>query len=125
MEIVSLNKKRTFTVDSAQELLPVIYKITEEAHKDVKVLTNQMNAVRGTCQVKAGQIEEKINDIVDRWHQKIAMLGGCPKGIWLADFDSGQGYYCWKFPETRISFWHGYNDGFSGRIPLQPSHHGH
>ena len=41
------------------------------------------------------------------------------KGMWLADFDAGNGYYCWKFPENEIRFWHGYKDGFSGRVEIQ------
>jgi len=35
------------------------------------------------------------------------------------DFDSGAGYYCWKWPEESLSFFHGYQEGFAGRIRLQ------
>ena len=39
------------------------------------------------------------------------------KGLWLVDFDSGAGYYCWKYPESSLGHFHGYDEGFSGRVP--------
>jgi hypothetical protein len=37
----------------------------------------------------------------------------------MADFDNGEGFYCWKYPEIKINHWHGYQDGFSGRILVE------
>jgi hypothetical protein len=39
--------------------------------------------------------------------------------LWIEDFDAGDGYFCWKFPERQIEFWHHYNDGFSKRIRVE------
>ena len=36
----------------------------------------------------------------------------------LVDWDSGDGYYCWRFPEAAIAFFHTYDEGFAGRIPI-------
>ena len=118
MEIVQLNHKQVFTHSSAQELLPVIYRITETAQKEVRSLVNRMEAIKGMSAQRASEIEVEINHVIERWQQKVQKLGASPKGLWLADFDHGTGYYCWKFPETSISFSHGYNDGFSGRTPI-------
>ena len=41
------------------------------------------------------------------------------KGLWLVDFDNGEGYYCWSYPEPAITHYHGYDDGFAGRISIQ------
>jgi hypothetical protein len=41
------------------------------------------------------------------------------KGLWLIDFDNGSGYYCWRHPEPGLHFFHSYEDGFSGRVPIQ------
>ena len=41
------------------------------------------------------------------------------KGLWLVDFDNGEGYYCWSYPESSITHYHGYDDGFAGRISIQ------
>ena len=53
------------------------------------------------------------------WAREILSLGVVIKGLWLVDFDSGAGYYCWKYPEPSLEYFHGYEEGFSGRLPLQ------
>jgi hypothetical protein len=35
------------------------------------------------------------------------------------DFDNGDGYYCWSYPESAITHYHGYDEGFSGRMSIQ------
>ena len=34
------------------------------------------------------------------------------------DFDSGEGYYCWRYPEAAVQHYHGYEDGFAGRMKI-------
>jgi hypothetical protein len=64
-----------------------------------------------------------VNLLVEKWNNKMIRLGGRPKGVWLADFDNGQGYFCWKFPETDILHTHGYNEGFTGRRVIGDQDH--
>ena len=37
----------------------------------------------------------------------------------VVDFDNGEGYYCWRYPEETIGHYHGYDDGFAGRMKIQ------
>ena len=30
----------------------------------------------------------------------------------------GVGYYCWKYPELTLDYYHDYSSGYSGRIKL-------
>ncbi len=46
-------------------------------------------------------------------------LGVEVKGLWLVDFDNGSGYYCWRWPERELAFFHGYDEGFAGRTRIQ------
>ena len=34
--------------------------------------------------------------------------------MFLVDFDNGEGYYCWKWPEREVDHFHGYEEGFAG-----------
>ena len=63
--------------------------------------------------------EEDARAILAEWAASIEALGAVVKGPWLVDFDSGAGYYCWKWPEESLEFFHGYDEGFAGRMPLQ------
>lgn len=102
----------------AQELLPLIYKITNECAQEAKILINAREAYPDKNSEAVHKLEEQVSTLYGRWSTKIEKLGGKPKGMWLVDFDNGSGYFCWKFPETEILYYHGYQDGFSGRMIL-------
>lgn len=117
--IFEINKKKTFTLVEAEYLLPLVYKLTEDYSKKVKKLINQLEAFPSKQSERAIEVETLINSLIEQWQNKIERLGAKPKGLWLADFDNGSGYYCWKFPETKIQFFHGYSEGFSGRKTIE------
>lgn len=117
--IFEINKKKIFTLNDAENLLPLIYKLTEKYSKQVRKLINQLEAFPSKQCERAIEVESMINALVEQWQNKIERLGAKPKGLWLADFDNGSGYYCWKYPETKIRFFHGYNEGFSGRKNIE------
>ncbi len=78
-------------------------------------------------QVSDGEEEEPDDDshqeeaarVISEWAHDIEAMGLEVKGPWLVDFDSGGGYYCWWWPEESLDFFHGYTEGFAGRVRLQ------
>ena len=125
IEIISQNSHRYFTLDQAQNMLPLIYRLTDESAKSVKYLMACINALPDKKSERAEELQEQINDLIGKWQSKLERLGAKPKGLWLADFDHGDGYYCWKFPEVKILFKHGYQDGFTGRILIESNEETH
>jgi hypothetical protein len=125
IEIINYNIVKNFSLDQAQELLPLIYGITEESSKNTKYLMACIEALPDKKSARALELQDQINVIIDRWQNKIERLGAKPKGLWLADFDNGNGYYCWKFPEVKILYKHGYQDGFTGRILISSNEESH
>lgn len=117
--VVEINRKRIFNLIEARQLLPLIYRMTEDSSREVRDLLNRIDAFSDKAHPSVMVIEAEINSVIDRWQIKIEKLGAEPKGLWMADFDNGQGFYCWKFPENEINHWHGYQDGFSGRIVIE------
>ena len=65
------------------------------------------------------ELEEEVRRMLLVWAQELLLLGIEVKGPFLIDFDSGGGYYCWRWPEERLEFFHGYTEGFAGRVRLQ------
>lgn len=118
-QITIANHRRVFKLSEARELLQLVYFLTENTQKKSKVLMNRLQAANLANLVLASEIEEELTAEYSKWQNKISRLGLVPKGTWLVDFDNGSGYYCWKFPETEIRYWHAYQDGFSGRVELQ------
>lgn len=125
VEIISYNTVRSFTLEEAQNLLPLVYRLTEEVAKKTKYLMLCIEALPDKKSVRALEIQGQINELIDKWQNKIERLGARPKGLWLADFDNGNGYYCWKFPEVKILYKHGYQDGFTGRILISSNEESH
>jgi hypothetical protein len=125
IEIINCNTIRNFSLEQAQDLLPLVYRLTEESAKKAKYLMACIEALPDKKSSRALELQDQINDIIDRWQNKVERLGAKPKGLWLADFDNGSGYYCWKFPEVKILFKHGYQDGFTGRILISSNEESH
>ena len=97
-------ERRIFTLEEARELLPRVQEITSEAVAQFSKLP--------------GDLEEARQEVVRAWAQELQGMGLEIKGVWLVDFDSGGGYYCWKYPEAGLNHFHSYEEGFAGRLPL-------
>lgn len=119
-KIISFNTKKVFRLEELNDLLPVLIKITRIAKSKTDELLNQLYSLTDVAPGSdlAKSLEAEIDQHIIEWQDKVAKLGGKTKGLWLADFDAGDGYFCWKFPEDQIFFWHKYSEGFNGRVPL-------
>ncbi len=109
--------KRIFSYDEAVNTFPVVRDLTAAAVRQVEALINNV-ASRDELDSRHDEVEEARERIVHAWAQQIATLGCEPKGAWLVDWDSGDGYYCWRFPEQALSYFHTYDEGFAGRLPI-------
>ena len=125
IEIVNHQSHRYFTLEKAQEMLPLVYRLTEDAAKQTKYLMSCIDALQDKKSARTLELQEQINEIIHKWQNKLERLGVKPKGLWLADFDNGDGYFCWKFPEVKISHKHAYQDGFTGRIMISSNEESH
>lgn len=117
--VIEINRTRTFSLQDARRLLPLVFRMTEDSSREVKTLLNRVEAFADKTHPSVASVESRINFVIERWQQKMEKLGVEPKGLWMADFDNGEGYFCWKYPETEINYWHGYQDGYSGRILVE------
>ena len=122
--VVGINRRSVFDLEEARALLPIVFRLTKSYSERVQILVNKLdkgaagsNGAASNLQ-STDAIESEIGRLIQEWQSKIQKLGGVPKGLWLADFDSGDGYYCWKYPERNIEFWHAYRDGYSKRVRL-------
>jgi len=118
VQISVRNDPRVFTLTEAEELFPIVWRITRAAHAKLEPYRRALETIAPMSpQLKA--VERQYETVVRRWVGKMERLGLVVKRLWLVDFDTGDGYLCWKFPELRIGHYHGYDEGFAGRRRLR------
>ena len=107
--------KRVFSYADAVALLPEVRRLTEKAYETVQN-DGSHPAPDGLPEANA---QERLSAVVKEWAETLTGMGLEVKGLWLVDFDNGSGYYCWRYPESGLHFYHSYEDGFSGRMAIQ------
>ena len=106
--------KKIFSYEEAVSLIPEVRQITEAAVAEIETLVADHEDEREISPAVASDYQR----IVASWAERVISLGIEVKGLWLIDFDTGSGYYCWRHPEPSLQFFHGYDEGFSGRVRL-------
>jgi hypothetical protein len=106
--------KRIFSFSDAAALLPEVRAITAEAHDAVEAL----RSAAGEPSADRKSLDARAQEVVQAWTRAMNERGIDVKGLWLIDFDNGSGYYCWRYPEERLEYFHSYEEGFGGRIRI-------
>jgi hypothetical protein len=107
-------ERKVFSYDEAVALMPQVQRLTEEAYRRVAAVDARATAGGR----KASAARQEVDEIVRGWAEALVRLGLEIKGLWLVDFDNGGGYYCWRYPEPALQYFHSYEDGFGGRIRI-------
>lgn len=130
---------RTFTLDEAQSLLPILEsllrtainakKLIEDADAEQQVLHHRIFlnggmsldivalAQRRAERVKA---EQRAKDAVAEIHATGVQVKDLDIGLldFPCDVEGQTILLCWKLGEKSITHWHGMQEGFAGRKPI-------
>lgn len=110
---------RVFTLEEAQGLMPRVKSITKPVFQLASSLAEELQTADDREDTeRAEELRERLQSLVESWAEAIRELGPDVKGLWLVDFDSGDGYWCWAYPEEDLDHWHSYEGGFGSRVPL-------
>lgn len=107
------SEKRTFSYEQAVALLPQVRRLTEQAYRRVEEMGDDGRPA------DRPELQQRLQEVVDGWARSLVAMGLEVKGLWLVDFDNGSGYYCWRYPEEGLLYYHSYEDGFNGRMRIQ------
>lgn len=111
------HRQRVFTYEEALDCFPQVRDLTAAAVRQIESIVNRVQSLE-EMEARKSEIEQAYDRVVQAWAIEVQRLGCEVKGLWLVDWDSGDGYYCWKYPESTLSHYHGYDDGFAGRVAI-------
>jgi hypothetical protein len=131
--------ERYFNRDEAEELLPEIRKSLAKAREQKRALDSldqDFAQAAARIMVLGGSVppyQELVRKKNERDHSVSQMEEAVNRiqetGCVVKDLDAGlvdfpalrngqEVYLCWKLGEERIRYWHGLEEGFAGRKPL-------
>src|SRR6202042_387110 len=130
---------RTFTLDEAQMLLPILESLLKQAIHGKKLIEDVDDELQETAHrvflnggtmlnvVHLARRKAEREKAIRRVKDALAEIDAT--GVQVKDLDIGLLDFpckvdgeilllCWKLGETAIAHWHGTNEGFAGRKPI-------
>ena len=131
-------EQRYFTVEEANEALLEVRPLMDElvGHRRALVeLQERQSAVTARIAGNGGNVEpHELEEVQEQLDEEVAGIARCVArihevGALVKDLDDGLVDFpatrdgrdvllCWRLGEDEIGFWHGLDEGFSGRKPL-------
>ena len=115
---------KVFNFEEVSQLIPKIVEMTEEVIHELDSIRRGHTPEEG---IEGAAISEsalkEVEEVLQGWSERIAELGGQPKGYFTVDFQSidPEMLYCWNYGEDRICYTHKVWENFSHRRPLTDS----
>jgi hypothetical protein len=110
---------RVFTLEEARVVLPQVQAVTRPVFELASSMAEELQAAEDReDDARVESLQARLEALMESWAEAVRELGPDVKGPWLVDFDSGDGYWCWAFPEEDLDHWHDYEGGFSSRVPV-------
>ena len=130
---------KTFTLDEAHSLLPVLESLLKraiEAKRAAEMVEAELGDLARRIHLSGGMLVDSakvaklradMDEHLQRVRESIAEIDAI--GVQVKDIDTGLLDFpclidgetvllCWKMGENRIEFWHTLEGGFAGRQPL-------
>lgn len=92
-----------FGEDEAEELLPTVKRLTIMSAREAEKIEEQLKFVPRDEPVFA-RLSQDLDLIIKRWAIKIKKLGLRPSGLWIVDFDAGNGWFSWRLGDEHVSY---------------------
>lgn len=109
---------KLFDLAEAKRLLPLVQTITKQHQLELAPIQLRLNKMLSN-DPRRNSIEAEYEQVVDRWRSKIEKLGATVYGLWVVEFDVGEGVLSWRHPELKLSHFRAKTEDFASRVKLK------
>lgn len=100
-QITHLTQSRTFTHEEALALVPLLQHISAKTKRELNVLNSQLSFLKSNTD-KAQNIQERINQTLQAWSDKVRRLGAVPVSLCKVRIPGEDAQFLWEYPENRL-----------------------
>lgn len=118
MSIEIGRRDKLFNLDEASALLPLIQSLTQQHRLELEPKQTRLTKLLAN-DPRRGVFEQEYQESVSTWKNKIELLGAKVCGLWIVEFNVGDGAICWRHPELSLHYFRPAGDAFSERVVLQ------
>jgi hypothetical protein len=104
--------KKIFTFDEARDLIPAVRERTRAA---LEALSGVEVAPDESAEAVRARMEQAAGEILGSWARDIQAMGIEVKAL-ARRLRLRRGYWCWRWPEESLDYFHDYETGFAGRV---------
>lgn len=110
-------RDKLFNLAEARELLPLVQSITQKHHQELSPIRLRLEKMLSNDPRRAS-VETLYEGIVRRWKDKIELLGASVAGLWVVEFNVGEGCLSWRYPELTLGSFRANNKPLAERQKL-------
>jgi len=100
--IYPVNTRISFQLEEAETLIDLFLKITRRSRTTVVNLKSRIQYFQGRKD-KISELQDQINQEVQKWSEKVIKLGGVPVSLWKVRIPGvGEKDFVWEFPKNHF-----------------------
>ncbi len=110
--------EKLFNLAEAKSLLPLVQSVTIKHQTELDPIQDRLNKMLSN-DPRRNPIEGEYEQVVSKWKSKIEKLGAIVRGLWVVEFNVGEGVLCWRHPELSLNYFRANGEDFTNRVKLQ------
>ena len=104
MTVEIVDSEKFFSLSEAQELLPLVQKITHAHCSKLEPIQMKLDRMLSN-DPRRSAVERQYQAEVATWQGKISRLGLKAAGLWIVEYSVGvEGRLSWRYPELDIAY---------------------
>ncbi|MBX2848032.1 MAG: DUF2203 domain-containing protein [Acidiferrobacterales bacterium] len=109
--------EKLFNLAEARSLLPLVQSVTEKHRAELTPIQERLSKMLSN-DPRRNPIEREYEAVVSMWKAKIEKLGAIVRGLWVVEFNVGEGVLSWRYPELSLNYFRANGDDFASRVKL-------